>query len=84
MYWESTGNNIGFEQKGWKKLVCAGISQPSKSYNQGRYILRHSVIWVTEETLSYRRFTLANLPNSQCQIQPITYSPPRFIPLILS
>ena len=70
------------------KLVCADIIQSLKTNDQGRYIFQHSFKWAIEETLSYGRQTLANLPNlanlpkcSPCYMQPITYSPPRFAPL---
>ena len=62
----------------WKRLKKPCVRwhwSTFKSYNQGRYIFRHMAIRVTEETLSYRRFTLAKLPNSQCQRTDCIYSP---------
>ena len=62
-HWEQYWHCI----KSLNKLVCADISQSLKSIGQDKNIFKTSFNWVIEETLSYWRFTLANLPkNSQC------------------
>ena len=55
----------------------ADISQPLKTQT------KVGLFFNLEETLSYGQYTRPTFKNSQCQMQLITLSPPRFAPLIL-